>query len=138
MIVRPKLSKHFSYSEFFKDGRQVDNDQILDNIFLLTMFGLNRVRKKFGPTIITSGYRSEADQQDLLARGYKPSPTSQHLEGAAVDFICKFANMGEVYRWMKEWWPGQIFYYPDRGHVHIGLPTRSLHRKGRLGSGIRN
>ena len=109
--------------------------EVLNNMYLIVRFGLTPIRKKYGPTIPTSGWRTPEEQQGLIDRGYNPSPTSQHLVGAAVDFVIPGQDMMEVFQWLKTWWPGQCFYYPSKGHIHIGLPTIDLDVRGRLTHG---
>lgn len=109
-----------------------NNSKYEENMYLLVKLGLNAIRKKYGPVVITSGFRDQATHERLKAEGYNPSETSQHLTGEAVDFIVKGKDMREVFEWLRTWWPGQLFYYQRRGHVHIALPNTRLQRAGRL------
>ena len=50
---------------------------------------LDQAREKYDkPIKITSGYRTQAYNEDLKARGYKASKNSSHLKGLAVDIHC--------------------------------------------------
>lgn len=123
------------FGPFFKESEFKLEDapeEYKQNTFLLVKLALNQIRKKFGKTIITSGYRSPEYNESLRARGYNPSKTSQHLTGSAVDFVCPNANMREVFEYVRGFWPGQVIYYSGKGHCHIGLPTLKLAREGRL------
>lgn len=77
--------RYFNYTEFdspdeLGSGRQM-SEKILDMLDL--------AREKFDkPIKITSGFRTEAYNQDLKARGYKASSKSSHLKGLAVDIHC--------------------------------------------------
>lgn len=91
---------------------------------MLATFALEPVRRKFGPTKITSWVRD-----DNLNNSVGGSKTSQHLTGEACDFIClNVGNMKEVFDYLSNdlKWPGQLFFYPKRGHVHVGLPRQGL------------
>ena len=41
---------------------------------------------------ITSGFRTESYNKDLLKRGYKASKNSSHLKGCAADISCKSSD----------------------------------------------
>ncbi len=77
--------RYFNYTEFdspdeLGSGRQM-SEKILDMLDL--------AREKFDkPIKITSGFRTEAYNIDLKARGYKASSKSSHLKGLAVDIHC--------------------------------------------------
>ena len=79
--------KYFKYSEFDSpdqrgSGKHMSNEfmQMLDDAR-----GLAEI-----PFVITSGYRTEAYQDDLTRRGYKTAKkgTSPHLKGVAADIAC--------------------------------------------------
>jgi uncharacterized protein YcbK (DUF882 family) len=128
------------WGPYFTDSELgIDNntfDKVRENLYTLVKFGLNPIRAKFGPTKITSGYRT-AEANTLLAfKGYSPAPDSQHITGEAVDIMCTALppgqTMRDVFEWLKPWWPGQCFFYAIKGHVHIALPRMDLQMKGRL------
>ena len=106
-------------------------DEVKEQMFLLVQLVLNPIRKKFGPIIITSGYRSP--EHNAKIGGVN---TSQHITGQAVDFIAKNVPTREVFEWLREFYTGQCIYYSQRKHCHISLPTRDLHIKQRLYSFI--
>lgn len=61
---------------------------------------LNKVRKAWGkPMIVTSGLRSEQQQQDLIKAGKSNAPKSKHLQGLAADIA---DPNGELGRWCLE------------------------------------
>jgi len=113
-------------------------DEIKEKVYLLIKLALTPIRKKYGPVTVTSVWRSPEKQEAMRQLGYNPSPTSQHLTGEAIDFIIKGQDMRQVFEDVRQWWPGQLFYYKKKGHVHIGLPTLSLQERGRLYSLIRD
>lgn len=60
---------------------------------------LNVLRKSYGkPMTISSGLRSEAQQEALIAAGKSNAPKSKHLIGAAADIA---DGSGEFYDWCK-------------------------------------
>jgi len=77
--------RYFNHTEFdspdeLGSGKQM-SEEILDMLDL--------ARAKFDkPIKITSGFRTEAYNKDLKARGYKASSKSSHLKGLAVDIHC--------------------------------------------------
>jgi len=101
--------------------------EIREKMYLLVKFALNPIRLRYGPTRITSGNRSP--EKNASVGGVE---TSQHITGEAADILCPHANMREVFEWLRTWWPGQVFYYSKKGHVHIALPNISLQLAGRL------
>lgn len=88
---------------------------------------INKVRKAYGkPMIVTSGLRSNADQQRI-----NPSaPRSKHLMGAAVDIADKDADL---YNWARknESLLAEIGLWCEDGRYTLGwvhfqiLPPRS-------------
>lgn len=102
----------------------IDNsiaDEHLDNAKELFANVLQPVRDNFGPTIITSGYRSYT-----LNKVIGGSSKSQHSKGEAVDFECVKASNLEVAEWiidnldfdqiiLEHYQPGD----PHSGWVHV-------------------
>lgn len=87
---------------------------------------LNIIRQNLGlPITITSWYR---DQQHNKREG--GSPTSQHLDGSAVDIKCNqnLKLLAVITRLQTEGMDfGQIITYGGTTHIrfiHISLPTR--------------
>lgn len=59
---------------------------------------LNAVRDKYGqPMVITSGLRSSAQQEALIAAGKSTAHASMHLRGAAADV---FDQDGSLKKWI--------------------------------------
>ena len=79
--------RYFKHSEFdspdLKGSGQMMNSEFLEK--LDDARGLAEI-----PFKITSGYRTEAYQDDLTRRGYKTAKkgTSPHLKGLAADISC--------------------------------------------------
>lgn len=91
----------------------------LDKLLLLVKYVLNPVREKFGPLIITSGYRDKAHNSSVGG-----VMDSQHCLGEAVDFICHKAPSLEIFNWMRDnLVVGELFYYKRKGHIHVSLPN---------------
>jgi uncharacterized protein YcbK (DUF882 family) len=82
-----KLSHNFTLAELIKSEtairRGIDNTpppSVVENLQQLVTNVLQPVRDKFGPLIVTSGYRSR--QLNVAIGG---SPTSDHVLGMAAD-----------------------------------------------------
>lgn len=119
------MGPYFGDAELGVDQAPTD---VREKMFLLVQFGLNPIRKKFGPIKITSGYRSAAHNASVGG-----VETSQHLTGEAVDFLCpNVKSMREVFEFVRTYWPGQLIFYSIRGHVHIALPNITLFNANRL------
>jgi len=83
-----KLSAHFSLNELTKSDtatrHDIDNTptmQVIENLQDLVDNVLQPLREKFGPVIVTSGYRSPAVNTKIGG-----STTSDHCHGYAADF----------------------------------------------------
>ena len=117
-----KLSDNFFLQEF-RGLESVPTH--ISNYRALCYFALEPIRKEFGgrPVVITSGYR---DPEYNKAIG--GSPTSQHVFGEACDFLIKGIHSKLIYDFVCEKlnWPGQVFYYAKRGHMHLGAPRLGL------------
>ncbi len=85
------LSEHFTLDEFTASstakslGISNEPESYLYPNLMKTAYGMEEVRTLLGdkPIHINSGYRSPA-----LNRAVGSKPTSQHISGCAVDFIC--------------------------------------------------
>jgi uncharacterized protein YcbK (DUF882 family) len=76
--------RFFRYSEFDSPDQKGSGKKHMDPEFLSFIDEL-RFRCKF-PFIVTSGYRTQAYQDDLTRRGYKTSKSrSAHQDGLAAD-----------------------------------------------------
>lgn len=77
--------KYFKLSEF-------DSPDVVGSGEAMDMDFLSRVDQARSiaqiPFRITSGFRTQQYNEDLLARGYKASANSSHLKGLAVDIAC--------------------------------------------------
>jgi len=97
-----KLSENFSLREYTKSQtasrKGIDNspsDEHLESAIALFENVVQPVRDHFGPTIITSGYRSPA-----LNEAIGGSSTSQHSKGEAVDLEVLGVSTAEVCEWI--------------------------------------
>ena len=97
-----KLSQNFSLAEYSKSNTAVrldiDNepdDDHLESALNLFENVIQPIRDEFGPTRITSGYRSAA-----LNEAIGGSATSQHSKGQACDFECDGTDNKEVVEWI--------------------------------------
>ena len=123
-----KLSENFTLQEFTKSQTAIrkglDNtpaEKHIENAKELFANVVQRVRDKFGPTIINSGYRGPD-----LNYAIGGSNTSQHCRGQAVDIECPGTPNYDVAKWIQEnlefdqlilefYTPG----IPDSGWVHV-------------------
>jgi len=97
-----KLSKNFSLAEYSKSNtaalKGIDNepsDEHLDFAIRLFEAVIQPVRDNFGPTRITSGFRSFE-----LNEAIGGSQTSQHSKAQACDFECSGTDNKEVVEWI--------------------------------------
>lgn len=104
MDLNTKLSENFTLREYLKsqtaERRGIDNTPSqahLDNAFTLFQRVVQPVRDHFGPTIVTSGYRSPA-----LNAAIGGSPRSQHQMGQAVDIEVPGVPTAEVAQWIAD------------------------------------
>lgn len=120
------LDTFFDYDEFgYRKGDLFfpAPEVVRPKIFTLVRFGVGRVRRYFDTAVIvTSGWRSIEHNREIGG-----SKTSQHIDGEACDFIMGTGvSTWEVYQWLEKWWPGQVFHYLQKGHIHLGLPRENL------------
>lgn len=97
-----QLSENFTLDEFVRsqtaDRRGIYNTprrEHIDNAVELAHNVLQPIRDHFGPTIITSGYRSE--QLNAAIGG---SPRSQHRFGEAADLVIPGVPTPDVCEWI--------------------------------------
>lgn len=63
-------------------------DEGIDANLSILLNKLNQIRTKYGiPMIVTSGLRSQAQQDGLIAAGKSNAPKSHHLTGEAADVL---------------------------------------------------
>jgi zinc D-Ala-D-Ala carboxypeptidase len=133
-----KLSTNFSLSELTKSEAAtrlgLDNTpalQIIENLEALVENILQPVRDKFGPVVVTSGYRSPE-----VNKAIGGSTTSDHCKGQAADFEVLGKDNRELAIWIAEnmqftqlilefYKPG----VPDSGWVHCSYDPSNLKRQ---------
>jgi zinc D-Ala-D-Ala carboxypeptidase len=133
-----KLSANFSLSELTKSEAAtrlgLDNTpalQIIENLEALVENILQPVRDKFGPVVVTSGYRSPE-----VNKAIGGSTTSDHCKGQAADFEVLGKDNRELAIWIAEnmqftqlilefYKPG----VPDSGWVHCSYDPGNLKRQ---------
>lgn len=130
-----KLSKNFSVAELSKSEtaarRGLDNTPsmaVIDNLQALVDNVLQPIRDKFGPVVVTSGYRSPEVNKSVGG-----SATSDHCKGFAADFEV----LGMDNKVLAEWVRDNLkftqlileFYrkgVPDSGWVHVSYDPKNL------------
>ena len=78
--------KFFKYSEFDCPSEVGSGQKNMDKRFI-ELIDSARSLCDF-PWNISSGFRTKKHNKELIAKGYKASPNSAHLEGKACDIIC--------------------------------------------------
>ena len=126
-----KLTEHFTLKQFLvsKDhpkliANHLATKEQINRLYLLCVFGLEKLHNRFGGIVITSGLRSVE-----LNRALGGVIDSQHLAGEAVDFVCsKNYDMKVVYGYILNMmrWPGEVLYHESTGHIHLALPRFGL------------
>jgi zinc D-Ala-D-Ala carboxypeptidase len=133
-----KLSANFSLSELTKSESAsrlgLDNEptqEIISSLQALVNHILQPVRDKFGPVVVTSGYRSPE-----VNKAIGGSATSDHCKGQAADFEVLGKDNRELAIWIAEnmqftqlilefYKPG----VPDSGWVHCSFDQGNLKRQ---------
>ena len=128
-----KLSNNFSLKELTKSDyairNGIANEPNMDQIVRLKELCneiLQPVRNKFGPVIVTSGFRSPQ-----LCTAIGSSINSQHADGAAADFECLGVDNAELADWiysnvnydqmiLEFYTPGE----PNSGWVHCSYSDK--------------
>jgi len=96
-----KLGRFFSYEELVKLREHPVNkpdEAALISLVQLCLIGLDPIRDKFGPVLITSGYRNE-----LYNASIGGAKNSQHLKGEAADFIVRGKRLIDVFHWIRKY-----------------------------------
>jgi uncharacterized protein YcbK (DUF882 family) len=77
--------------------KKYPTNDIVDSNLKVLCDRLNIIRKAFGkPMIVTSGLRSEKQQQELIKAGKSTATKSAHLDGMAADIL---DTDGELAKW---------------------------------------
>jgi hypothetical protein len=130
-----KLSTNFSVAELSKSEaatRQgLDNTpsmEVIDSLQALVDNVLQPLRNKFGPIIVTSGYRSPA-----VNKAIGGSATSDHCKGQAADIeVLNMDNkaLAEYIRDNMKFTQLILEFYrkgvPDSGWVHVSYDAKNL------------
>lgn len=103
---RTMLSEHFMLYEMTRSGVAADNDltnrpndKQTEALRALCQHVLEPLRRRFGPIVISSGYRSPAVNR--LIHG--AAANSQHTKGEAADLVIGTAERGvAMYRYIRE------------------------------------
>jgi hypothetical protein len=128
------LSKNFTVAELSKSEAAIrqglDNTPsmiVIDNLQALVDNILQPLREKFGPVIVTSGYRSPD-----VNKAIGGSATSDHCKGFAADFEVLGMDNRQLALYIKdnmkftqlilEFYTG----VPDSGWVHVSFNKDSL------------
>ncbi|PWL80612.1 hypothetical protein DBY21_01195 [Candidatus Gastranaerophilales bacterium] len=135
-------TENFTWNEVLQTKeRNIDmpSRQILENL-KSSADVLQNYRDKTGkPIKITSGWRTPTEQQRLInaynrkdgTQKNKPSETSLHLEGLALDFAVQGSSQNFIQSIIDETHMGEMEF--GSNYTHIGLPTFSksyLQRNG--------
>lgn len=131
--VNAYCSQNFSWNEILCTSKRtivgMPDLKILSNLYYLTsVLQIYRAIVNY-PFLITSGWRT-ADEQNKLIRMYasgqlknKPSETSLHLEGLALDFVVCGVSQKVVQDIIDKSFLGEAEFGKD--YTHIGLTSFS-------------
>lgn len=112
-----KLGKWFTLDELTATNTGLPNippAYAIANLQRIVANVLDPLRDEVGPLIVTSGYRSP----DVNAK-VGGSPTSQHMEGEAVDVVPTASSKEDVIAALRELPVDQVITYYDTSHIHI-------------------
>lgn len=96
-----------------------------EQLWLLILKIVEPIVEEIGDIYITSGFRSQALQDALKAKGYPTAVKSQHLLGQALDFVPISMDIKEAFYWCKDsLFYGQIIFEKKKKStwIHISLP----------------
>ena len=77
--------KYFTFEEFDSPDEISSGKHMRREFLELLDFAREEAQIPFK---ITSGFRTEAYNKDLIKRGYQASPNSSHIKGCAADIAC--------------------------------------------------
>lgn len=126
------MFKYFKIKELFKSCSPQELRECIDlngvDSLLKLMTFLDEFREYVGaPIIITSSFRNEAHNKACGG-----VPTSQHLIGQAIDFICPKVPFQTLVCYFREFVAqegtasnvlGQVIFYYGKNFIHIGMRT---------------
>ncbi len=103
---RTMLSEHFMLYEMTRSGVAADHDlpnrpdtKQTEALRALCQHVLEPLRRRFGPIVISSGYRSPAVNRLISGA----ATASQHTKGEAADLVIGTAERGvAMYRYIRE------------------------------------
>ena len=132
------LAPHFTVEEMLKSsdhpelagGLYDTPPDVLVNLARLAWSVLHPLRQRFGPIVITSGYRPRA-----LNAKVGGSHTSRHLTGCAVDFELRRYPAEKAWQEIckkggGEW--DRLALYEQRGRFHVDIDPESEDQRGLL------
>lgn len=141
------LSPHFTLEEMIKsqagDRAGIDNmppPACREALRALCVNVLEPIRERFGPVVVTSGYRGPE-----LNRMVGSSSSSQHPKGEAADIEVPGMSNGDLARWIEKhleydqlilecYKPG----IPSSGWVHVSYKALKPNRKQELTATVVN
>jgi len=141
------LSPHFTLEEMIKsqsgDRAGIDNlppPACREALRALCVNVLEPIRERFGPVVITSGYRGPE-----LNRMVGGAASSQHCSGEAADIEVPGMSNGDLARWIEKhleydqlilecYKPG----IPSSGWVHVSYKAHTPNRKQELTATVVN
>lgn len=120
-------TKNFTWNEVLRTNNKfyqsAPSYEILENIKSMTNV-LQVYRDAIcKPIVITSSLRTKEEQEYLKKNCYKPSNTSLHLEGLAMDFVVIGADLKYVQSFLDKVHFGEVEF--GHNYTHISLPTYS-------------
>lgn len=135
------MSLNFTMSELIKSDTAIKYNinnmpdiYSLDNMLNLIWYCIQPLRNKLGkPIISVNCFRSYALWKKLDELGYKPSKTSQHLKGQAIDIVVNGMSQKELFYFIFK--SGieydQLIWEQDNNCVHISY-NKGQNRKEAL------
>lgn len=134
-----QLSKYFTLEEMTRTSKaHLQQENLAESrpytkaIADLCAFILDPIRARFGPVLISSGFRGKR-----LTEAVNSKPTSQHCKGEAADFIVSGVKCATIVEWVatESGLPfGQVILeQPGDGrewvHISLGEPYRKKNNR---------